>query len=132
MAFDDDEAGEILWLWLPTVFSVSSQRRDHADRIHRSLLHLAGLAAIQTPAIWGIMLRRPSRGRIAGSPNVGSEARAGRGGAGEPDRQGEDGAVAAGGEIGHDWGEDAEGEGLGAAGCLIGMEGEGDFVELGE
>ena len=44
----------------------------------------------------------------------------------------EDGAVAAGGEIGHDWGEDAEGEGLGAAGYLIGMEGEGDFVELGK
>ena len=39
---------------------------------------------------------------------MGSEARAGRGRAGEPDRQGEDGAVAAGGEIGHDWGEDAE------------------------
>ena len=63
---------------------------------------------------------------------MGSEARAGRGGAGEPDRQGEDGAVAAGGEIGHDLGEDAEGEGLGAAGCLIGMEGEGDSVELPE
>lgn len=125
-------AGETLWLWLPTVFSVSSQRSDQADRIHQSLFHLAGLAAIQTPAIWGIILRRPSRGRIAGSPKVGSEARAGRGGAGESDRQVEDGAVTAGGEIGRDWEEDADGEGLGAAECLIGMEGEGNFVESGE
>ena len=112
---------------------VLSTERDHADRIHKSLLPSSRTRSNKnTRGLGGHATMTVSRGRIARSPNVGSEARIGRGGAGGPDGQGADGAVVAGGEIGHDWGEDAEGEGLGAAGCLIGTEGEGDFVELGE